>query len=36
MAEFDRCGWVRSLVNYRVMGWDRCKLWWCTGLGNYC
>jgi hypothetical protein len=21
VAEFDRSGWVRSLTNYRIMGW---------------
>jgi hypothetical protein len=21
VAEFDRSGWVRSLANYRIMGW---------------
>jgi Fe-S-cluster containining protein len=34
VAEFDRRGWVRNLANYWVMGWDRCKLRWCTGLGE--
>jgi hypothetical protein len=31
VVEFDRRAWVSSLANYRVMGWDRCKLYWCTG-----
>jgi hypothetical protein len=35
MVEFDRRGWVKSLANYWAMGWGRCNLWWCMGLGNY-
>jgi hypothetical protein len=32
VASFDRHGCVKSLANYQVARWGRCKLQYCTGL----